>query len=97
MLFIAAAISVGVSMSVRAGAGACAFDCGFGFDAFATLVRLRVDFSLRSLALSSFTSFFSCLIFLSFFDIALRSPRRGTALAQYRNSPLNVENRMTIA
>ena len=58
-------------MSVRAGA------CGFGFGAFAALLRLRrraADFSLRNSALSAFNSFFSDLIFLSFFDIALRSP-----------------------
>jgi hypothetical protein len=29
---------------------------------------------LRNSALSSFSSFFSALIFLAFFDIALRSP-----------------------
>ena len=72
------AISAGVSMSVRAGAGACA--CGFGLvtglgagrdTGFgASVVRLRAIFSLRNCALSPFTSFFSFLIFLSFFDIA---------------------------
>ena len=65
---------------VDAGAGACGFGLGAGLDAdlgaFATLLRLRreADFSLRNSALSAFNSFFNDLIFLSFFDIALRSP-----------------------
>jgi hypothetical protein len=43
--------------------------------AFATVVRLpRRDLSLRNSALSAFNSLFSFLIFLSFFDIARRSP-----------------------
>ena len=70
------AISAGVSMSVRAGAGACGFGLVTGFAAgFETgfgagVVRLRAIFSLRNCARSPFTSFFSFLIFLSFFDIA---------------------------
>ena len=80
MLFRTTAISAGVLMSVRAAGCGFGLAAGFGADpgagldgGFATLVRRRSTdaiLSFRNCALSSLTSFFSFLIFLSFFDIA---------------------------
>ena len=75
MLFRTTAISAGVLMSVRAAGCGFGLAAGFGtgLDGFATLARRRSTdaiLSLRNWALSSLTSFFSFLIFLSFLDIA---------------------------
>src|SRR5262249_57624132 len=104
MVFKGRDICGGVSMSVCAVGGACVsgcgLDCGLDCDldlrAFATLVRLpRRDLSLRNSALSSFNSFFSVLIFLSFFDIALPSPAGVQRPHRSAIRPANSENNMT--
>src|SRR5262245_66180773 len=78
MLLNALDIKGGGSTSGRSGAGgsACCLRSGGGGDlAFATVVRRRrTDLSLRNSALSAFSSLFSFLIFLSFFDIARPPP-----------------------
>src|SRR5262245_1230570 len=85
MLLNAMDIKGGVSTSGRSGADdcVCGLRSGGGGDlAFATVVRLRRrDLSSRNSALSAFSSLFSFLIFLSFFDITRRGPRRGAARA----------------
>jgi hypothetical protein len=83
-----------ISVSVDAAVG--------GFDgrlaAFAALLRFRPaddpDLSLRTSVLSSLNSFFSILIFLSFFDIPLHSSALVYEVAQMRFSSVNTTNSM---